>query len=378
MTDLPAGDHSLAIAPFGTEEFEWSTFDFSIEANKRYIIIASGLRDPSQYNSTINTEEQMAFRIQMVEVPLRENIETDEVFLVLDHGVSDLPNIRLIAPGVGDATAALPTGLPLDFMLIGGGVPAFDFPLVQVTDNTTTEIFGAYKLNFASRFGQAATILTSGFFSSEGNTDVDEPTFGTFIVPEEGGFFEALGDPDPPVPGTIDILHASPDPSLTEVDVYVNGEKAISNLGYLQASGRVDIPAGLNRLAISPVGEQVDTNWSATEILIDSDINPNTLLIEGFNYTAGVNGLRDPMTVPNSTNEITFSLVQTDARLSSVDSANTDILFLHAALDAPTIDLYVDGQFVPIIDDISFGMFSPTYVSLPADNIYQINITATR
>jgi hypothetical protein len=375
LTELPAGTHGLAIAPFGTNDFEWSATTITIEDNKRYVVVATGVRDPSMFESTVNSESDMAFNLLITEVPQRSEIEADEAFLVMDHGVTDLPNVRLIAPGVGDATADLPTGLPLNFILIGGGVPAFDFPLVLLTDNTAEEVFSEHSLPLASRAGQVFTVLVSGFFTAEGDP-ISDANFGVFYVPEEGGFFLPLDAPIPAQPGSIEIIHDSPDPDLSEVDIYVNGDKAISNLRHRSSTGRIPIPAGEVRVAVSPGGTVVDTAWSAVTIFIDSDINPNTLLIEGFDYTAAAFGARNTVPFENPNNpDVSFGLALADGRTETTDSANTDFIVFHGGIDAPMIDIYVDGQFVPLVNDISFGQFSGTYVSLPANNLYQINLT---
>jgi len=376
VNDLPAGTHQIAISPFGQEDFEWSATTITLEDNKRYIAIASGVREPAQFDTTVNAPEDLAFQLQLAEVPFDEAVSDGEAFLLLDHGTPDLPNIRLIAPGVGDATADLPVGLPLNFPLLGGEVPAFNFPLVQVTNNDADEIFGAYSLGLQPFSGQVVTIVTSGFFTSENNTGIAAPNFGTFFIPSTGGFFLPLAEPLPPVDGTIEIIHDSPDPELAEIDVYLNGELAAEGLAFRESTGRFDIAAGVNRLAVSPTG-MVDTAWSARDILIDFDLNSATLRLEGFDYSAAAFGVRDTTSFSNEVNnDIRFNVAQTQARAEATDTNSVDILFFHGGMDAPTIDLILDGQFIPLVNNLEFGEFSPIYATLPADDAFQLNITA--
>jgi len=375
LSDLPAGTHGIAISPTGQDDFMWSAETITLENNKRYIAIASGVRDTSAFNTTVNSGAQIAFRIQLTEVPPNELVGAGETFLLLDHGVPDLPNIRLIAPGVGDATADLPTGLPIDFPLLGGEVPSFDFPLVQVTDNTTEEVFAEYGLNLLPVTGQVATVLASGFFSAEGNTNVNQPNFGTFLVSEAGGFFQLLPEPTPPQAGTLEILHDAPDPGLDSVDIYLNGQLAIEALPFRSSTGRFEVPAGENRVAVSPTGV-VDTAWSATTINIDFDLNAATLRLEGFDYSAAAFGLRDTAAFANDSNEeISFGLALTEARTEATDSASVDILIFHGGVNAPAVDVILDGQIIPLVNDLSFGNFAPIYASLPVNEQYQLNIT---
>lgn len=376
LSDLPAGDHQVAISPFGQADFMWNVTPISLEENKRYIIIASGVRTPSDFDSSVNSESDIAFQIQIAEVPFEEEVSAGEAFLLLDHGTPDLPNIRLIAPGVGDATADLPEGLPLNFPLLGGEVPAFDFPLIQVTDNLTTEIFGEYSLGLLSFSGQVVTVVTSGFFTAENNSGIDDPNFNTFFIPNTGGPFLPLAEPTPPVDGSIEVIHESPDPSLDSVDIYVNGELAIQGLKFRESTGRLPIPAGNNRLAVSPAGA-VDTAWSATDVFINFSLNAGNLLLEGFDYTATAFGLRDTTGFSNPSNsELNFKLALSEARTTATNPDNVDILFFHGSPNAPTVDFIIDGQFIPLVNNLSFGAFSPIYASLPADQEYQLNITA--
>jgi hypothetical protein len=376
LSDLPAGEHQVAISPFGQSDFMWNATPITLESNKRYVIMVSGVRTPADFDTSVNSASDIAFQIQVGEVPFEEEVSAGEAFLMLDHGTPDLPNIRLIAPGVGDATADLPEGLPLNFPLLGGEVPAFDFPLIQVTDNLTTEIFGEYSLGLLPFSGQVVTVVTSGFFTTENNSGVDDPNFGTFFIPNTGGPFIPLAEPTPPVAGTIEIIHESPDPGLDSVDIYVNGELAIQGLRYRESTGRISIPAGSNRIAVSPSGI-VDSTWSAQDVFIDFALNSENLLLEGFDYSCTAYGLRDTAGFGNRVNaDIDFKLALSQARTEAANPANVDILFFHGSPNAPTVDFIIDGQFIPLVNDLPYGQFSPIYASLPADESYQLNITA--
>lgn len=375
LDDLPAGDHEIAISPASQSDFSWSATPITLENNKRYVAIASGVRTPADYDTTVNGAANVAFQIQLTETPKDADVPAGEAFLLLDHGAPDVPNIRFIAPGVGDAVADLPTGLPFNFPLTGGEVPAFNFPLIEVTNNLTTEVFGRYSLGLAPFSGKALTIVTSGFLNDSNNAGVNEPTFGTFLISEAGGPFTAMPEPVPPQDGSIEIIHESPDPDLDSVDIYLNGQLAVESLGFRQSTGRLAIPSGNNRIAISSSG-QVDTAWSAADLFIESALNAENLLLEGLDYTAAAIGVRDTSGFANPENaDLALTYAVSEARTTASDSGSTDILFLHGSPNAPQVDFIIDGQFIPLVDDISFGNFSPTYATLPADTTYQLNIS---
>lgn len=117
--------------------------------------------------------------------------------------------------------------------------------------------------------------------------------------------FDLFVTPEIMLPPAIQLIHNAPDPSLAEVDLYLNGELAIEGLGFRESTGRFAVPAGMNRVAISLTGT-VDTAWSATDILIDFDLNATTLLLEGFDYSVAAFGVRDTASFTNETNNLFF------------------------------------------------------------------------
>jgi len=375
ITDLPAGTHRIAVSPFGQADFDWSATELTVEDNKRYIVMATGVRDTTQFETAVNGGEAIAFRFIINEVPGPDGVGSAEVLPLLSHGVPDLPNIRVIAVGAGDATEDFPDGLPYGFDLAGGTVDALPFPRVQITNNEVTEIFGEYKVDLTPFAGQVITVAASGFFTPEGDAGVDESNFGMFIIPGREGFFIELPAPDPPKPGKIQVLHNSPDPELDSVDIYVNGQLAFASLPFQGATGFLDIPAGMNRLAVSPAG-LVDTAWSAFDFEVGTVLNVEEFREDGLPYIAVAHGVRNTGDFANSANtDIDFEVAAVEARLEASSTDNTDFIVFHGGVDAPLIDLILDGELFPIINDLGFGNFSPTYLSLPADESYQLNLT---
>ncbi len=379
LTDLPAGTHSIGISPLGQEDFAWSVTDFTVENNKRYIVMVSGVRDASKFETTFNSAEDIAFKIQVNEVPGSEIVDAGSSLPLLFHGTLDLPNIRLIAVGAGDATGDLPEGLPYGFDLIGGEVDALPYPIVQVTNNETTEIYGEYKVDLVPFSQQVITIFTSGFYTAEGDEGIAQSNFELMIMPSSGGFALALPAPDPPQPGKIQIIHNSPDPELNAVDIWVNGQKAVENLGFREATPFVDIPAGMNRVAVAPHSTtEADTAWSATDIMVESDLDLNIFQPVGRTYAAIAYGVRNTMDFENEVNSnVGFGLAFDEARQSAAADSITDIRFFHGGVDAPGVDALLEGQFVPIVNDLTYGNLSPIYISLDAvEAPYKVNITA--
>ena len=376
LTDLPPGTHTIAIAPFGQSDFMWSATEITLENNKRYIAMVSGVREPADFNTTINDASTIAFKIQVDEVPNNEEVDPNESLLLLFHGTPDLPNIRLIAVGAGDATGDFPEGLPYGFELLGGTVDALPYPIVQVTDNGSTVVYGEYKVDLTPYTEEVITLFASGFFAPDGNTGVDDPNFGLFIMPTAGGLAAQLPAPDPPQPGKVQIIHNSPDPDLASVDIWLNGQKVQEALSFLEATTFVDIPAGQNRIAISPHSTtDADTAWSATNVFVDADLNLTSFQTEGRTYTAVAYGVRNTTNFENAINtDVSFGVAFEEGREEAGSDDMVDLRFFHGATDVPGVDAILVGQFIPIINDMEYSQYSPIYVTLPEEN-FQMNLT---
>ena len=377
LDDLPAGTHRIAISPFGQNDFEWSIQEVTFEANKRYVVMAEGVRDPSSFNTSINGEA-IGFRFIVNEIPDADQVTAGETIVLLHHAAPDVPNIRLIAVGAGEATGDFPEGIPYGFDITGGGVASLPYPRVQVTNNNTDVIFGEYKVDLVPFTGQVVTIFTSGFISPDGNTGINDANFGLYLAADTGtGFAIELPAPDPPVPGNIQFIHNSPDPEISDVDLYLNGELVFQSLRYKESTPLLPIPAGNNRIAVSPRnGSVVDTAWSATDVFVDFDLNITTFRDEGRNYVAAAFGVRNTADFTNEVNSgVGFGLQVQESRcgLDDPQPTQTDLTFFHGTLDAPAIDIVLDDQFIPIVNNLSYGSFAPTYSSLP-ENLYQLDI----
>ncbi len=380
LSDLPAGTHRIAISPFGQEDFAWSATEITLENNKRYIVMAEGVRDTTLFNTAINGRETIAFQFLINEVPSPEQVSDGEAYVLFHHASPDVPNIRIIAVGVGEATADFPEGLPYGFDIIGGGFDAFTYPRVQVTDNTSAIVFGDYKVDLIPFSGQVVTIFTSGFNSTEGNTGINEPNFGLFLAPPVEGFAIELPAPDPPLPGKIQWINGSPDPELAEVDVYLNGERVVSNLPFGESTEQLDIPAGTNRVAVAPSNAmEVDTAWSGQDLFVDFDLNVAIFRDQGQNYVAVLNGVRNPDDFPviQDTTGYGFNVTTVLSRCNQEDfnPDEAELIAFNGIIGAPPVELILEGQIIPLVNNLAFGNFPPTYFSLPANDQYVLNLS---
>lgn len=128
----------------------------------------------------------------------------------------------------------------------------------------------------------------------------------------------------------VDIIHASPD--APAVDVYVDGQLALSNLAFGAFSGWVALPAGEHQIQVTATGAAIDT----------AVIDATATLDAGVAYQVAATGL-----LANITPEI----FETDLSALAADTARVRVI--HASPDAPAVDIAVAGGDV-LIPGLSF------------------------
>jgi hypothetical protein len=142
----------------------------------------------------------------------------------------------------------------------------------------------------------------------------------------------------------VRVVHASPD--APAVDVLVDGARAISNLGYGEAIGYVDLPAGAHAVAVVPAGADADA------AVIDASLDLQgstayTVMAVGRLAEIAPLVLVDDLTAP----------MGSDAR----------VRFVHTAADAPAVDVaVVDGP--TLFSNMAFKDASQ-YLTAPAGTV---------
>jgi len=139
----------------------------------------------------------------------------------------------------------------------------------------------------------------------------------------------------------VRVVHASPD--APAVDVLVDGARAIANLGFKGASAYTSVPAGQRKFQVFPAGRTMGTPV----------IEVAPTLAAGKDYTVvAFSRLAD----------ITPGLFEDDNRAPAAGKAR--LRFIHAAPDAPAVDVAVTGGPV-VFSNVAFKAASG-YVEVDA------------
>jgi hypothetical protein len=136
----------------------------------------------------------------------------------------------------------------------------------------------------------------------------------------------------------VRVVHASPD--APGVDIWLDGQPAIRGLAFNQFTGHTTVPAGNRRVQVTPAGGQLDS------AVIDVDLD----LSAGQAYTVMATG---------ELAQIRLLTLQDERSVANGSRAR----FVHAAPDAPAVDIAVVGG-PTVIRDVAFGQDSG-YIDLP-------------
>jgi hypothetical protein len=159
----------------------------------------------------------------------------------------------------------------------------------------------------------------------------------------------------------VQVIHNSADAAAAEVDVYINGDRALDDFAFRTATEFLPLPAGVP-LAI---GIAPGNSTSAADIIATF----NFTLEDGEKYIVVANGIVSPSGYSPATpfNLFVYPLGRTEA----TSPTNTDVLVFHGSTDAPTVDVVAVGAGT-IVNDLSYSEFAG-YLELPtADYVLEV------
>lgn len=152
----------------------------------------------------------------------------------------------------------------------------------------------------------------------------------------------------------LQVVHNCADLNAAVVDVYVNGGLAIPDFAFRTATPFIDLPAGVDlEVAIAP-----GNSSSAAEALFSQTFN----LADGETYLAVASGT---LGLGGYNPATPFTIEVFAGARESAQGPGTDVLALHGATDAPTVDVFESAVVsTTIIDDFTYGDFAG-YLELP-------------
>jgi hypothetical protein len=152
--------------------------------------------------------------------------------------------------------------------------------------------------------------------------------------------------------GRVRVMHASPD--APAVDIFVDGTKAVTALAFPNNTGYVSLPAGSRNVKVF-VSPSDGTGAPALEANLDVAANTDyTVLAVGrlSDSTLALLPLQDNNAVPAA--------------------GNAHVRLIHAAPDAPAVDVVVSGTSTKVFSNVAFKGVG-TYTPVPAGS-YSLDV----
>jgi hypothetical protein len=364
FVELPAGEISVGIAPgnsTGSGDVI-TTYDYNLVAGENYVGVASGLLDGTGY------ADPEPFDIAIYEMGRLSATVAGNTDLLVYHGALGAPTVDIYEDLVLDNVELIDNVSYGEF----GGVPAeyLELPTqnygldVRLDDGETVVQSYSAPLTDLALEGQAGVVYASGFLDPENNND--GPAFGLWVTLADGTTYEL---PILQTTANVQIIHNSPDPLASEVDIYVNGDLAVDNLAFRNATPFLELPADEEITIDVAPGSSSDVSESVGTFLFTLEESSNNILM--------ATGLVDGTGYEN---DEPFSLVPyTTALLESGDPNETSILAFHGSPDAGetgvdnmgNVDILEVGVGAGLlIDDLPYGQFTDAYLQLETRDYY--------
>jgi 5,10-methylene-tetrahydrofolate dehydrogenase/methenyl tetrahydrofolate cyclohydrolase len=326
--DVPAGvDITLGIAPENSTSAAdaIATFDVNLEANRAYIVTASGIvGDPSTpFTLIINDAAQEAAA------------NANNVDIAVLHGATNAPAVDVDAVFVANNVIAnLAYGEFTGYL--GLAPDTYDF---AVRAAGSPGVVASYRADLSGLQGAAAYVFASGLLGGS-------PAFGLFAALPNGAVVELPLTPTV----RVQIVHNSPDPT---VDIYAGNTLFLDDFAFRTATPYVDFPADRE----VAVGVALGNSGSVNDVLVSFPVN----FASGDSYTVFANGVVGSPTTP-------FTLVVDNGARETAAGGTTALSVFHGSPDAPAVDI-AERLAGDLFTDVSFGEYTP-YLDLPSDEYY--------
>ncbi len=259
--DAPAEtDFQIGVAPANSTSSDdaIAKFDFNLEANKTYVVVASGVLDTLKYKKNPNAIK-IGFEL-IVNDMARESAENqDNVEFFVLHGSTDAPEVDIYARGVAKLVSKAKYKDFTDYI----SVPASNYILDITPGDDPNTIVTSLTADLSTLQGGSAVVFASGFLDPASNdngagfavlaalpdgnvvslnpvTNVEEDKA---FIPEKFELMQNYPNPFNPV---TSISYSIPSAGAVELKVYnLLGKEVVALVNEYQEAGnyRIDFDA---------------------------------------------------------------------------------------------------------------------------------------
>jgi hypothetical protein len=326
----------------------------TLTANETYVITANGIVSSSGYNPSPTFD----LDIFALGQETATNVNNTDVLVL--HGSTDAPLVDVVAVGAGTLINDIAYG---NYHTSYLNLPTANYN-IQIRNAAGTDVVAEYSapLQTLNLQGAALTVVASGFLNPANNSN--GPAFGLWVALPTGGNLIPLQSV-PVSTARVQVIHNCADVAAASVDVWLNNTLLIDNFAFRTASPFIDAPAGVPFDITICAPNSMDTTQ---EVARFSNIN----LTGNSKYVIAANGIVSAVGYsPNPAFDLDIFAIGQE---TATNANNTDLLVLHGSTDAPTVDVRETFSNSLLVDDITYGNYTPAYLSLPTAD-YAINIT---
>ncbi len=311
-----------------------------------YVAVASGVLSPASF--AVNPEAiSTAFQLLLFSDMQETGLNGTSVDVAVLHGATDAPAVDVFARNVAQLIDSI-TYTELNGYV---SVPAADY-LLDITPSGGSPIIATYLAPLSGLSGGAAVVFASGFLTPSANQNGE--AFGLFAALADGTVIE-LNDTSN---SRLQVIHNSPDPAASTVDVYVNGSLLLDDFAFRTATPFIDVPSNVTiNIGIAP-GNSASVN--------DTLVNIPVVLTNGQTYLAVASGVLAPASFavnPDGRPTGFQLLLQDFMRETAEGGVNVDFRVIHGATDAPTVDVIAVGAGT-LVNDAAYTDITG-YLSVP-------------
>jgi hypothetical protein len=339
-----------------------ATFDdVYLRPEVRYVIMINGVADASKFKANPDRVE-ISLSVSQITNPQLTVPTPRAVALHVIHGCTDAPKIDVGVRQLNNGRVVTNLGYggtagPLTVMRM-------DYTLdVYPTGTPTPNALVSYSAPLTTLMQDTSFIIfASGFLDNNVQNQRDKP-FGLYVLSARGGDAIRLDTvAKPQTPAVIRIVHAAPDPVLSNVQAELVTKDGISlgigplskiPLSFLQ-SGLIDLPLAPE---IMPLKVRFFNEAGTTKL----DSFPNVTFPAGSSNIVLTSGVVDPskFVLPNDSRNAKFKLVTfANARKVSTVRGKVQVAVFHAAVNAPAVRIRARGATSPLIENLGYEAFS--------------------
>jgi len=357
FVSIPAGTHRVAISKSGSPvDTAWNAKTIILKSDSAYLLMLTGVKDTASYlrKSTGGVNSGSSIRFKYVLTKTNIKGEAGTVNVVLFHGSTDIAPVKIQDPALGSAT---------DSMIYGqfnkeGSNPLPTYPYItQVVDRLSGKVLANYYSSLESHDGESVTFMLSGVRSATGNL-AGAPKFGLYKVLSTGGPAILLDTvPPPPKNPKVQFIHNAADPSVQNVDIWIDGNKAFNNMAFRKGSPFLSFKVKDVKVVVYKAG--------TTSPILDS----MTISLKGNKqYILMLTGVKDTSLFTRTANNgqaIRFNIVLFDqAQKESGDPAKINTLFFNGSCDIHEMSLTEENSSSPFVDHLTYGTYDATYKTI--------------